>query len=343
MSPVFLAAIVLVTFTEKAAGQPPAPPRADHHAHLVSPSSRAALSRAGFPDRVITADALIRGLDSAGIRQAAVLSLAYVFGQPEIRAAALSDEYRQVRTENDWVAREVASHADRLVGFCSVNPLRDYATAEVRRCARIGLRGLKLHLTNSAVDLRDENHLTLLRRVFASANEAGLPIVIHLRTRAPDFGAVDARVLIERVLPTAPDVPIQVAHLAGWGGFDAGTDGALGAFVAAMEAGALSRDHLFFELSAVVVPGDGGPPESPIRILSDLARAYPDGPGRLARRIRAVGLDRILFGTDSPFFSPASYPAVLRDGLALDSVEVARIFGNVAPYFASGDAHSSRQ
>ena len=62
----------------------------------------------------------------------------------------------KVRAENDWTAAQVAQFPDRLVAFCSFNPLREYALAELNRCAKSGsFRGLKLHFNTSGVNLHN--------------------------------------------------------------------------------------------------------------------------------------------------------------------------------------------
>jgi predicted TIM-barrel fold metal-dependent hydrolase len=56
-----------------------------------------------------------------------------------------------VRAENDWVAQEVARYPDRLVAFCGVSPLEDYALEEIDRCSTMqNLTGLKLHPGNAS-------------------------------------------------------------------------------------------------------------------------------------------------------------------------------------------------
>jgi len=129
------------------------------------------------------AEQLVAQLDSARIQRALVLSVAYWFGSelmPGVdRDLTLSDEHARVRAENDWVASQAARYPDRLVSFCSVNPLKVYALEEIQRCGRHSVvRGLKLHLANSGVDLRKRADVEQLRRVFRTANEANLPIVV---------------------------------------------------------------------------------------------------------------------------------------------------------------------
>src|ERR1043165_2808035 len=81
-------------------------------------------------------DALIKNLDAAGIQRAAVLSAAYWFGSPF--HPNVENELAKVRAENDWNADQAARYPGRLIAFMSVNPLKDYALAELERCAKSG-------------------------------------------------------------------------------------------------------------------------------------------------------------------------------------------------------------
>src|SRR5262249_30624794 len=104
------------------------PPSVDHHQHLYSVE----ITRSSRIEPLDAAD-LIAYLDAAGIRRAAVLSVAYQFGNPNRPVA--ENEYAQVRAENDWTSRQIARFPDRLRGLCGVNPLKDYALPELDRCA----------------------------------------------------------------------------------------------------------------------------------------------------------------------------------------------------------------
>ncbi|CAN5855072.1 hypothetical protein BH24ACI4_BH24ACI4_00890 [soil metagenome] len=122
----------------------------------------------------ITVDDLISLLDAAGIRRAAVLSVAYLLGDP---AAARADEYERVKAENDWTSGQVARFPDRLVGFCSVNPLKEYALDELSRCAKDPRlrRGLKLHFANSKVDYQNPAHIERILYGSDAASGGNLP------------------------------------------------------------------------------------------------------------------------------------------------------------------------
>jgi uncharacterized protein len=294
-------------------GQPQDPlrPPVDHHLHLVSEAQGPVAK--GMP---ITADDLIAQLDEAGIRRAAVFSVAYGFGNPN--RPPVEHEYDKVKAENDRVASEVARYPDRLRGFCGVNPLKDYAFAEIARCAKMpSMRyGLKLHFGNSDVMLDDSAHVAKLREVFRAANAAGMAIAVHMRssvTRKRSYGAAHARVFLDELLPSAPDVTVQIAHMAGAGGYDDPTvDEALGVFVEAFARNDARVRHVFIEVSGVA--GLGSRDREPL----------------IAARIRQIGLRRILYGSDAPAPLQTKWTAFMQ--LSLTAAEIRGIVGNVAPY-----------
>jgi predicted TIM-barrel fold metal-dependent hydrolase len=276
----------------------------------VEPGDRALLG---------AADA-IAALDAAGIRKAIVLSGGYLIGSPDIR---LDDELQQVRQENDWTASQAALFPARLTGFCSVNPLKAYAEAEVARCAAIGLRGLKLHFTN----------ISRVRAVTARANALRLPLLVHMRTRATDYGEKQARAFVERVLPAASDVPVVLGHMAGWGGYDRATDAALGAIVAACSASPAACRQLWCELSTTVLPesAPAAAPGTALRELADAQRDFPDANARLAAHIRALGVGHVLFGSDWPGMTPLEGQAAIGRALPLSPAELRAVFANTLP------------
>jgi uncharacterized protein len=74
--------------------------------------------------------------------------------------------------------------------------------------------------TNSDVMLDNPAHVAKLREVFRAANGAGMAIVVHMRssvTLERPHGAAQARAFLDEVLPSAPDVTVQLAHMAGAG------------------------------------------------------------------------------------------------------------------------------
>lgn len=293
-------------------------PLVDHHQHLFSPMVLALAPAAARGFAPIAAKDLVALMDSAGIQRSLVLSLGYQYGNPNI---TVEDEYAKVKAENDWTSQQVAQFPDRLRAFCGLNPLKDYALEELSRCANDAhLRsGLKLHFGNSDVDVHNAEHVAQLRRVFRGANDRRMPIVIHMHssvTKQRPYGAAEATIFLNEVLPAAPDVAVQIAHLAGAGRYDDSTDAALGVFADAIAKKDSRMTRVYFDISGMV------------------GRELPDDRAALiARRVRQLGLDRVLFGSDGavPGNSPREAWANLRK-VPLSDDEFHRIANNVAPY-----------
>jgi predicted TIM-barrel fold metal-dependent hydrolase len=260
----------------------------------------------------ITAEQLVAQFDAAGIRKGVVLSLAYWFGSPH--GKPVENEYAVVRAENDWTAAEAARFPDRLVAFCSFNPLKEYALEELERCAKHPhLKGLKLHFANSGVDVKNPAHVERLRSVFRAANTHKLPIVVHVWVTDTTYGREHSQIFLDRVLSEAPDVVVQIAHFAGGGsGY---SDDAFAVFAEAIAANDRRTRNLYFDVTAVI---EGPRP-------ADEAR-------RLAARMREVGLERILFGSDMAPPPAWDMWMLFRMNMPLTEAEFRTIANNVAPY-----------
>lgn len=291
-------------------------PQVDHHQHLFSPAV-AALITGDAASPGIAADDVIALLDQAGIRRALVLSVAYTWASAN---RTVDDEYGNVKRENDWASQQVARYPDRMRLFCSVNPLKSYALAEIDRCAADAqLRhGLKLHFGNSDVDLANPDNVAQVRKVFGAASAHRMPIVVHMRTsisKGRRYGRAEALVFLNELLPAAADVPVQIAHLTGAGGYD--SDAVLEVFVDAIARRDPRVKNLWFDVTSVVT-----------------ADISPENARLVAKRLRQVGLRRVLYGSDA-FFGGNPAP---REGwavfqkLPLTERELRIIAGNVAPF-----------
>jgi predicted TIM-barrel fold metal-dependent hydrolase len=323
----FLLAVVLaaqacsrVSISQTSSG--PRDPLADHHQHLFSPVIAGVFKSEGRDFPAFTAPDLVALLDVAGIRRAVVLSVAYMYGSP---SRTVTDELAKVRAENDWTAAQVSQYPDRLVGFCSVNPLKEYAVDEIARCATIkGVNtGLKLHFGNSDVQLENPEHLEKVQRVFRAANEWHMAIAIHMRaniTKKRPYGEEQARIFLEQLLPLAKDIPVHVAHLAGTGpGYDDPPADVAMAFLAEAVARGDKRTHnLWFDVSGIATAG-----------------MPAEQAARMALRIRQVGVKRVLYGSDAavPGNSPQEAWSNFKR-LPLTPAEFAQIATNVAPYLS---------
>ena len=298
--------------------------RIDHHQHLYSPAAGANTAIVG--PKGIPVGHLIAEMDKAGIARAVVLSVAYSFANPN--KPPVADEYAKVQAENDWTAAQVALYPSRLIGFCSVNPVKEYAVAEIERCAKnpgVGA-GLKLHFGNSDVDVENPDHLAQLRRVFRAANRNGMAIVGHVRStisRNRPYGAKQARVFLEQLLPEAPDVTVQLAHLAGSGGFDdPAVDEALGVYAEAIARNDPRMKNVYFDVSG----------------LAGLGKWEQRAPLAVAR-MRQLGINRLVYGSDAPIAGnlPSEVYARWRQ-TPLTGDEFRVIENNAAPYLRNRPA-----
>ena len=227
-----------------------AQPVIDYHQHLFHPADTGLAPQNG----TVTGDHLVAYLDAARIRRALVLSVAYQFANPN--RSPVENEYAKVRAENDWTSEQVARHPDRLRAFCGFNPLRDYAVRELERCAHDAhLRfGIKLHFGNSDVDLDNLEHVKRVGQVFREANRHGMAITVHMRasvTRQRPYGAKEARVFLDELLPAAGRVPVQIAHLCGGGDYDESIDAALRVFVDAIARRDPRMARVYFDVSGM--------------------------------------------------------------------------------------------
>jgi predicted TIM-barrel fold metal-dependent hydrolase len=294
-------------------------PIVDYHQHLFSPAAAALVT--GNPNvRGLAASDLIALLDSAGIQRALVLSVAYTWGKAS--RAPVAHEYEQVKAENDWTAQQVAQYPKRLLAFCSFNPLKAYALEELARCSTDPElhHGLKLHFGNSDVDLDDPANVARVRKVFEAANSYHMAIVVHLHTsldKHRKYGADEARVFLNELLPAASDVPVQIAHLAGSGGYDDATDAALGVLADAITRGDARMKNVWFDAAGVVQ-----------------ARLPAHRLRQIAARIRQIGVERVLYGSDAAV-SPDAYPKAgwaAFGRLPLSEAEFRLIANNITPY-----------
>jgi len=163
-------------------------------------------------DKPVLADQLVEELDDAGIRRGVVLSTAYWYGDPR-HGFTDAEAEAKTRADNDWTVAQVSKYPDRLVAFCGVSALADYAPREIARCARLPyLKGIKTHFANAGVDLTNPEHVAKVRRFFRAANANRMAVVVHARTRG-GFLAEHARIILDSLFSAAPDVPIQIAHM----------------------------------------------------------------------------------------------------------------------------------
>lgn len=289
-------------------------PLVDHHQHLTSPRDLLLLAslQPERENRLVSADDLVALLDEAGIQKAVVYSNANYYDGP---LGMGGDEYADVRAANDWVAGQVMRHPDRLIAFCTFNPWKEHALAELERCAKnAAFRGVKLHFGNSAVDLDNPLQVAKIRRVFEAANRLRWPLNVHTNA-TPRWGARQAEIFLNQLVAAAPDVQVVVNHLTG-GAFN--NEEVLALFAAAVSGGNPAAKNLYFEVAQL-----------PFGNKSDADYEW------IVRYMRQIGLNRIYYGSDGPTgggLPPGVMWSFLRNELPLTLGEFRILATNVAPW-----------
>jgi uncharacterized protein len=276
-------------------------PRLDAHTHLMS-RELATWLQGRIADRSlrrlvrpINGRLVVDQLEADGVERAFALSTAYIHATDlpySGRRKRARDEYRDVRNENDFTAREAAEHGTRLIPFASVNPKRDYAVDELARCVEtLHMRGLKVHFGHSDVRLRDRRQLARVRALFDAAAARHLPVVVHFYNGfVIDIGARDVEIFVGDVVAPSPDLRVVIAHVGGDGGSE--ENGALRLFDAFASAVARRPDlraRVWADLSGVLVT-DPWPP---------LPLTTPAQQARLGALIQRWGVDQMLWGSDA--------------------------------------------
>ena len=109
------------------------------------------------------------------------------------------------------------------------------------------------------MNLNDPKDLRQVRRVFRAANQRRMAIAVHMHANIDyhrPYGAQQARIFLEQLLAEAPDVTVQIAHLAGGGGCnDPITDQALSVFEKAIEQKDPRMKNVYFDMSGIAIPG----------------------------------------------------------------------------------------
>ena len=199
---------------------------------------------------------------------------------------------------NDYVATAQKRHPDRIIGFGIVQPLDAGAVAEVERCARLGLRGIgELNADAQGFDLLDQ---AALQPVIEASRRCGLVWNLHCSEPVGHAyagkGKTTPDVLVGFV-ERNPDLTLVCSHLGG----------GLPLYAHLPEVREICQ-KLYFDTAA-----------QPFVYAASIYRAVID----------AIGIDRILFGSDHPLLDLPRY----RDQMAragLSATELAGILGDNA-------------
>jgi predicted TIM-barrel fold metal-dependent hydrolase len=222
-------------------------------------------------------------------------------GQP-VRTVVFGGKARRsgLWVDDRYVAEYVAAHADRLVGFLSVDPTQPLWEQELRHGHReLGLRGIKL-LPMYAGFRPDDERLDPLWRY---ADEHRLPVLLHTGTTFVAQAPLDCTLPrhLDRVAMRFSEVRIVLAHLG---------HPYEGECVATIR----KHPHVYADLSALHY--------RPFQLYHSLMLVQEYGVW-----------DKVLFGTDYPFTTVDATLAGLRslndmlEGTRLPRLDTAAIEG----------------
>jgi uncharacterized protein len=207
----------------------------------------------------------------------------------------------ELRAVDEWICEVGAAHPE-LLPFVTVNPAVQSAAEAAAHVATLsderGARGLKLH----TIALRAFPGEVSLAPTFSISDARGLPVVAHC---GPDrHGAGWAMPgAFAPVLERHPGLPLVLAHLGGAAWREAAELAA--AFPTAR-----------FDLSEIV-SWSGHAPGAP-------------SPAELSALIREIGAERVLMGSDYPWYEPGDVVAAVEELPGLGAEERAAILGGNA-------------
>ena len=230
-----------------------------------------------------TVQELLALMSVGGIDKAAMMNMTPVADMREAALAAGKGTPQEIarqmidrmKRRNDWTCQTAREHPS-LVAFIGLDPSMgpEDAVTEVHRCREQGAHGIKLHPSGQRHNPDDPN----LWPVFAEAESLGMPVLSHggffaVDPESSDFSRPKA---FAKILESFPKLRFVLAHMG-----QAYTDEAL--------AMAERFPNLHFD-SSTVIAGTINPPS-----LSD---------DEAVALLRRFGAERILFGSDWPWFHP---------------------------------------
>jgi predicted TIM-barrel fold metal-dependent hydrolase len=201
--------------------------------------------------------------------------------EPVDRAIVLGFRARHVGVlvPNEYVAEYVGRHPEKLIGFCSVDPHDADAVEQLDDAVkRLGLRGLKVGPIYQDIHPQDERFLALMAR----AEALGVPVLIHQGTTFCSNVSLELAnpILLQPIALKFPKLRMLIAHMGH-------------PWIAETLVLIRKHPHFYSDISALYY--------RPWQFYNALVMAMEYGV-----------LDKLLFGTDYPFTTPASTLAALK-------------------------------
>jgi uncharacterized protein len=211
----------------------------------------------------------------------------------------------KTRAQNDAVLAAAANSGNRFYAVVSVHPADgDAALAELERVAKLGAKEVKLHPNTQSFDVADPGVGTVVEK----CGELGL--VVLFDSYKPWDSSEMGKFMMLSI--QHKKTKIVLAHM----GFTYFREAV--SFATIKKLG--MADNVWFDISAI-------------------APTYADSPvqAELVWTMRKVGMDRILFGSDWPVYTPSEAITAVRH-LGLTETEQRKVFyDNAAQLLGVGD------
>jgi predicted TIM-barrel fold metal-dependent hydrolase len=205
----------------------------------------------------------------------------------------------QCRSYNNFIADVRDQHPDRFIPFATVAPHDlDSAVIELNRAAsELDVRGLKIHPLAQEIPLNHPNVVALVQ----AAGELGLDVVVHVNvTRAKDVGSPVQHPLAE---PMSTSPRSEMADSSG-----------LIDLIRVFDSPCLQSAHM------------GGVHLEEVRQSQISFQTAGASSPVIDWAVQAVGPERVIFGSDFPFFTVESEISRVR-AIGLDRDSEAAILG----------------
>ncbi len=184
---------------------------------------------------------------------------------------AVATNAHQVQKVNDNTAALAAlsrSHGMETTGFAGMH--QDYPDfeGELRRCEKLGLRGVKIHPDIQRMDLESKEMYRLCEIL-----EGHMPLFLHMGDNRPEYRYSEPKKLV-RLLKRFPRLEVVAAHLGGYQAWDEA------------EACLYGMPNVWYDISSAL---------------------WAMTPERAYQLMAGCGFDRLFFGTDYPVCSLQRY------------------------------------
>ena len=228
----------------------------DSHCHIypIKIAKPAVESTGRFYDMTALGDGTVDSL----------LSLGKATGIDRFVVQSVATTPHQVKSINEFIAHEVESHPDTLIGLGTLHPDSDDLKRDLDHIKELGLHGVKLHPDIQKFAIDDYRCL----KIYELCEKENMPILMHTGDYRYDYSNPNRLVPI---LDIYKNLTIIGAHLGGWSVWDEAVE-------------KLSGYKNFY--------------------VDSSSSLYELSPERATEIIRAYGVDRVLFGSDFPVFSP---------------------------------------